>query len=293
MESGKAMSSRLSQLLSKHFRRVAFQGELGAFSHLAIRQLLGGKTVAVPLPQFEQVFAALAQGKVDGAMIPVENTLHGSVLENYDHLIRFQLPIVAETTVRVVHNLIAAPKVPFRQISRVYSHPVALNQCLQFFADHPKLEKVAWYDTAGSIKMIAEEKPAGTAGIASALAAQTYGCRILRSAIQDEPQNYTRFFLLARRSLPIRTAPRGFKTSLVLTMPNVPGALWRALAALALRNISLSKLETRPWKGRRWEYRYYVDFLGDIRTPTVENALSHLREATDSLQILGCYPRGD
>lgn len=274
--------------------RIAFQGELGAFSHMAIRQLLGADARAVPCPTFEAMFQALAGGRVDGAMVPIENTLHGSVHENYDHLLRFDLPIVGEASVRIVHNLIALPGVKARDIRRVYSHPVALNQCLQFFRDRPELEKVTYYDTAGSVKMLAEEKPEGAAAIASSLAAELYGCRILKRSIEDDKENYTRFFLLRRKAPGKRTASdRGYKTSLVFTVRNVPGALFRALSALALRDIDLNKIESRPFKGRRWEYLFYVDFLGHTDEPAVRNALSHLRELADMLKVLGCYPRGD
>ncbi|MFN7918793.1 MAG: prephenate dehydratase [Bryobacteraceae bacterium] len=277
----------------RRIRRVAFQGELGAFSHLAILKLVGSKAKPVPCQRFEQLFTAVIEGKADAAMLPVENTLHGSVHENYDLLLQYRLPIVAETNVRIVHNLIANPGVKFRDIRKVYSHPVALNQCLEFFKRNPQAEKAAWYDTAGSIKMLAEEKPEGAAGIASSLAAATYGCEILKAGIEDDRQNYTRFFLLAKKPIPFRSPPHGYKTSLAVTMPNVPGSLFRVLAALALRDISLCKLETRPWKGRRWEYLFYIDFLGDVREERVANALRHLGEVTDSLVVLGCYPRGD
>jgi prephenate dehydratase len=275
--------------------RIAFQGELGAFSQMAIRQLAGAAAEAVPCPTFEAMFKALAEGRVQGAMVPIENTLHGSVHENYDHLLRFDLPIVGETSVRIVHNLIVPPGVKASAIRRVYSHPVALNQCLNFFKDHPELEKVTYYDTAGSVKMLAEQKPQDAAAIASVLAAAMYGCRIVKRSIEDDKLNFTRFFLLRKKAAPVPAKPpkRGYKTSLVFTTRNVPGALFRALSALALRDIDMNKIESRPFKGRRWEYLFYVDFLGHTSEPAVRNALSHLGEVADMLKVLGCYPRGD
>jgi prephenate dehydratase len=275
--------------------RIGFQGELGAFSHMAIRQLLGPRVEAVPFPTFEQIFRSVAEGETTGAMVPIENTLHGSVHENYDHLLRFELPIVAETSVRIVHNLIAVPGVKFSDLRRVYSHPVALNQCLEFFRQHSRLEKTPYYDTAGSVKMIAAERPAGAAAIASTLAAELYGCRILRKSIEDDRENHTRFFLL-RKTAPKRPPPkprRGWKTSLVFSTRNVPGALFRSLSAFALRDLSLTKIESRPFKGRRWEYLFYVDFLGHASDPAAKNALSHLGELADFLRVFGSYPRGD
>jgi prephenate dehydratase len=276
--------------------RVAFQGEPGAFSHLAIRQLLGERAAALPCQQFEQVFRAVAEGTADAAMAPIENSLHGSVHENYDHLLRFQLPIVAETSVRIVHNLIAIPGVTFRKIRKVYSHPVALNQCLDFFKSNPQIEKIPFYDTAGSVKMLAEQQPRDSAAIASALAAEIYRCRILRRSIEDDRQNFTRFFLLRPPKKVSVAAPQPgiqYKTSLVFTTRDVPGSLFRALSVFALRDISLAKIESRPWRGRPWEYLFYVDLIGHTAEQRVQNALNHLGELADFLRVLGCYPRGD
>jgi prephenate dehydratase len=275
--------------------RIAFQGELGAFSHLAVRHMVGRGADAVPCPTFEQVFRRLSDGEVDGAVVPIENTLHGSVHENYDHLLRFGLPIAAETSTRIVHNLVALPGVRFRQVTRVYSHPVALSQCLDFFDRHRRLEQVPFYDTAGSVKMLVEQRPEGSAAIASALAAEIYGCRILARSIEDDRENFTRFFLLRRKApeQPSSRPRRGWKTSLVFATTNVPGALFRALSAFSLRDLDLTKIESRPFKGRRWEYLFYLDFLGHVDDQPVRNALGHLDELSEFVRVLGCYPRGD
>src|SRR5215212_7165617 len=161
-------------------QKVSFQGEKGAFSQVAVHQLLGTAVEVVPCQRFEEVFQALARRKVDAAVIPIENTLHGSVHENYDHLMNFELPIHGETNVRVSHSLITIPGVPFRQVRRVFSHPVALNQCVKFFHDNPQLERVPFYDTAGSVKMLMEERPPASAAIASSMAAELYGAKILK-----------------------------------------------------------------------------------------------------------------
>jgi prephenate dehydratase len=276
--------------------KVAFQGAVGAFTHIAIRQLLGPGVEAVPCQQFEQVFRRLDSHEVDAALVPIENTLHGSVHENYDLLLHFKFQIVAETSVRIVHNLIALPGVRFREINKAYSHPVALNQCLDFFAAQPQIEKVPNWDTAGSVQMLTEERPPGAAAIASALAAELYGCHILRRSIEDDRRNFTRFFLLRHprhTKVPPPPADRGYKTSLVFTTRNVPGALFRALSAFALRDLSLSKIESRPLRGKPWEYLFYLDFFGHTDEPRVKNALDHLGELADYLFVLGCYPRGD
>jgi prephenate dehydratase len=273
--------------------RVAFQGEFGAFSQQAIRQLLGPHAEPVPRQRFDQVFGALRAGEVDAAALPFENTLAGSVHENYDLLLKFDFEITAETSVRIVHHLIAPPSVKFDEIRDVYSHPVALNQCLDFFGKHKRIERRPFYDTAGSVKMVMADRPPGAAAIASELAAKIYGGRILKREIEDDQQNFTRFFLLeprgARPRQPRGTARRPWKTSLVFSIRNVPGALFRALSALALRDLDLVKIESRPLRGKPWEYLFYLDLLGHRDEPNVRNALSHLTEVADFLRILGSY----
>ena len=275
---------------------IAFQGELGAFSQEAARQLCGPLVEVLPCPRFEDIFRHVKDGTAAGAVVPIENTLAGSVHENYDHLVNFELPIVAETSVRIVHNLIAVKGVKFSQIKRVFSHPVALNQCLDFFAANRQIE-IPHYDTAGSVKTITEEGLMDAGAIASSVAAEIYGAHILRRSIESDRQNFTRFFLLrtpeyARRH-PLRaSAHTQWKTSLVFSTRNIPGALFRALSAFALRDLNLMKIESRPLRGKPWEYLFYLDFLGRVDSPVAVNALNHLREIADFLRILGCYPKG-
>jgi prephenate dehydratase len=276
---------------------IAFQGARGAFSEEAARKLVGPDAAVLPCERFEDIFRSLKEGRTAGAIVPIENTLAGSVHENYDHLQAFELPIVAETGVRIVHNLMARPGVPFSKIRRVYSHPVALNQCLDFFAQNPQIERIPFYDTAGSAKMIMEDRLDDAGAIASAIAAEIYGARILRRSIESDRQNFTRFFLLRRPEYAKRhpvTAPKGipWKTSLVFTTRNIPGALFRALSAFALRDLNLTKIESRPLRGKPWEYLFYVDFLERVDSPNAQNALNHLRELADFLRVLGCYPKG-
>lgn len=280
----------------KKTQRVAFQGERGAFSHEAVRRLLARRVEVLPCQRFEEVFLRLKDRTVGAAVIPIENTLAGSVHENYDHLLHFDFRIVAEANVRINHHLIALPGVRFRGLRRVYSHPVALNQCLDFFVRHPHLEKVPFYDTAGAVKMILEQRLADAAAIASAVAAEIYGARILRRSLEDDRRNFTRFFLLRRpEDTPPLPRPAGrdkeWKTSLVFSTRNVPGALFRALSAFALRDVNLTKIESRPLRGKPWEYLFYLDLLGRLDDPTVKNALGHLGELADFLRVLGCYPR--
>ncbi|MEX2263130.1 MAG: prephenate dehydratase [Bryobacteraceae bacterium] len=282
--------------MSRQPEVAAFQGERGAFSEDAARKLLGDRLQFLPCPRFEDVFRSLAEGRATAAVVPIENTLHGSVHENYDHLLHHDLPIMGETSVRIVHNLIAPPGLPFTKVRKVYSHPVALNQCLKFFADHPEVEKAPFYDTAGSVKMVMEERPEGAAAIASAVAAKIYGGRILKRSIEDDRANFTRFFLLRRapgkEASPNARSRTRWKTSLVFSTRNTPGTLFRAMSAFALRDLNLCKIESRPLRGKPWEYLFYVDFLGHTEEANVQNALHHLREVADFLRVLGCYPQG-
>ena len=263
---------------------------------MAARQLLGDEVNVFPCQRFTDVFESLESGKVQAAVIPIENSLHGSVHENYDHLLHHDLPIVGETYVRIVHNLIAPPGVSFRKVRKVFSHPVALNQCLSFFEKYPQLEKEPFYDTAGSVKMLMEKNLPDSAGIASAAAAERYGGVILRKSIEDDRQNFTRFFLLKKKPARVNhasgRASTKWKTSLVFTTRNIPGALFRSLSAFALRDLNLMKIESRPLRGKPWEYLFYLDFLGHVDDPVSRNAMGHLQELADFLRILGCYPAG-
>lgn len=284
--------------MKKPALRAAFQGEPGAFSQEALEKLLGKNAEAIPCQRFEDVFLMLKEKRVSCAVIPIENTLAGSVHENYDHLLHFDFQICGETNVRINHNLIAAPGVRFRDLRQVYSHPVALNQCLKFFAGHPAIERVPFYDTAGSVKMIVQEQRSDAAAIASSVAAEIYGAHILRRSLEDDRRNFTRFFLLSRpgdagRWLAAAGRGREWKTSLVFSTRNIPGALFRAMSAFSLRDINLTKIESRPLRGKPWEYLFYLDLLGRVDDPKVRNALGHLGELADFLRVLGCYPKGD
>jgi prephenate dehydratase len=276
---------------------IAFQGERGAFSEEAARRLLGPDVKVLACTRFEDLFRNVKEGRAIGAVVPIENTLAGSVHENYDHLLNYDLPIVAETSVRIVHNLMAMPGVKFSRIRRVFSHPVALNQCLDFFARNPQIERIPYYDTAGSVKMVMEQGLTDAGAIASSVAAEIYGAHILRRSIESDRQNFTRFFLLRTPAFAKKHPPQAendgvWKTSLVFSTRNVPGALFRALSAFALRDLNLMKIESRPLRGKPWEYLFYLDFLGQADDPVAKNALANLAEIADFLRVLGCYPKG-
>jgi prephenate dehydratase len=266
---------------------VAFQGERGAFSEEAALALLGPEVRFRCCRSFEDVFRLTEQGEVEFCVIPIENSLAGSIYKNYDLLSRHHLKIVREINLLIQHNLIANPGVTFDEIRAVLSHPVALDQCERFFARFPHLEKHSAYDTSGSVKQILEEGLRDCAAIAGRRAAELFGGSILMSGIEDNEENFTRFFLLARA---LSVLPEANKTSVVFSFKNAPGALFKCLSVFALRDVDLTKIESRPIPGRPWEYMFYIDFLGNLEESRVRNALSHLEEITEFIEILGCYP---
>jgi prephenate dehydratase len=268
--------------------RVGFQGELGAFHEQAAGKLVRQPFEPVPLPTFPALFRALAGRKLDYAVAAIENTLAGSLHENYDLLLKYRLPIIAETTVRIAHYLIAPQGVSLRSIRKVYSMPIAHRQCLRFLDRHPSWEVVPFYDTAGSVRMLMEKNVRDGAAIASKVAAERYGAKILASDIGDEKENYTRFFLLSRTAVK-HPASEATKTSIVFATRNLPGALFRCLSVFALRDISLTKIESRPLRERPFEYLFYLDFLGNPASAATRNALKNLEETTEFVRVLGSY----
>lgn len=272
--------------------RVAFQGEPGAFSTDAARKLLGDEIQLVPCETFEQMFAAVELKDAEYCLAPLENSLFGSVYQNYDLLLKHDFQIVGETTLRIVHNLIVAPETNLEDVRLVYSHPVALGQCRNFLHANPTMKPVVAYDTAGSVKLIMESREVGAAAIASASAADVYGAKVVVSGIEDDPQNFTRFSLLARADDAISHPPpeiEGAKTSIVIALENKTGSLYRAMAVFALRDLDLTKIESRPLIGRPWEYSFYLDFIGHTAEKRVQNALAHLAEFAANVKVLGCY----
>jgi prephenate dehydratase len=264
---------------------VAIQGEAGSFSHAAALAALGADVQLVPCTTFEDLFRAVESRAAARGVVPIENSLAGSVHQNYDLLGAHALHVVAETQVRVRHCLIARPGTPLGAVRRVASHPVALAQCRSFFAAHPEITPVPAYDTAGSVRDLMANGVAADAAIASALAAELYGAVILQEHLEDHAENYTRFLVVGREPAPPEHAR---KTSLVFTLPNVPGSLYRALGAFASRGLDLTKIESRPIAGRPWEYAFYLDVLGDPRG-AVALALDEIRGFARELRVLGAY----
>lgn len=237
--------------------KIAIQGEPGSFSHEAAMKLVAG-AVIVPFSLSADAFSALSLGNVDAAVVPIENSLAGSVSEHFDLLLTHDVKVERETLLRIRHNLIAISGTQIAQIDRVFSHPVALAQCRRFLADHPKMEAFAFYDTAGSVKQLVELRDRHAAAIASEAAAHYYGAQILMEGIEDNPENFTRFFLV-RRTRDAVPDPGANKISLAFSVENRPGTLVAALSELSSSGTNLTKIESRPVHGKPWEYIFYVD----------------------------------
>ncbi|MSO30900.1 MAG: prephenate dehydratase [Acidobacteria bacterium] len=265
--------------------RMAYQGEPGAFSEAASRRVNADADL-VPCKSFEDVFAAVGSGAVAFGVLPIENSIGGSIHRNFDLLLEHDLPIVGEVEVPVVHHLLALPGSTMDRITRVYSHPQALAQCDRFLRTLAGVEITATYDTAGSAKMIADGQLRDAAAIASARAGELFGLAPLRSSIQDFEGNVTRFLVIGRQ--PMAGVPN--KTTLVFSLANEPGALFKALAVFALRGLDLTKLESRPIPGRRWEYWFYADVAAARDDRVCARALAHLAEFAPMVRVLGSYP---
>jgi prephenate dehydratase len=265
--------------------KVAIQGELGSFSHEAAAKMLAS-AIFVPCARSAEVFDRVEDGSATLAVLPIENSLAGSVAEHFDLLLTRDVSVHSEFHLRVRHNLIAPPGVSLQNVRRVFSHPVALDQCRDFFRSRPGVQAVPFYDTAGSVRHVVSEGWKDAAAIAGRQAARLYGGQVLLEGIEDDQQNYTRFLLISKSAKSGRGAN---KTSIAFALKNEAGALFKALSVFALRDISLSKIESRPMRGHPWEYVFFVDILrGDDEA--ARNALRHLAEIAEFVKVLGIYP---
>jgi prephenate dehydratase len=269
--------------------RVAFQGEPGAFSEAAAVQLLGESIHTVPRPTFDATFRAIAEGVADALLLPLENTLAGSVVRVYDLLLESPLEICGETILPIEHHLIACPGSTLDRLRSVASHPMALAQCERFFESHPHLKRVPAEDTAGSVREMMAHKDNSCAAIAGRRAAQHYGAVILRESIQDNAENFTRFVLLLPPDQAMQFCqPGAAKVSLAMRLAHKPGALLASLEPFARHGVNLLKIESRPIHGKPFEYQFYLD-VEAVRQDALEQALKEARRATSELRVLGRF----
>ncbi|MCD6452795.1 MAG: prephenate dehydratase [Dehalococcoidales bacterium] len=266
---------------------VAFQGEAGAYSEQAAQQFFGVSVTTKPYETLDEVFKAVEQDKTQFGIIPVENSLEGSISRSYDLLLESQLKVCGEIELRITHCLIANAGARLDLIKRIYSHPQALGQC-KTFLKHLNCELIPTYDTAGSVRMIKEQGIIDGAAIASAEAATIYGMKTLTCEIEDNPNNFTRFFILSEKDSP----PSGNdKTSIVFSVKHKPTALYNFLTEFITRGINLTKIESRPTRQRPWEYNFYMDFEGHREDKISQEVLEALEERSLFLKILGSYPK--
>lgn len=280
------------ELLNMRHHTVAFQGEHGAFSEEAARRYFQNRITPVPVKTFEDVFRLVDRGRARHGIIPIENSLFGSIHQNYDLLLKYHLSITGEIKLRVVHALLVNQGVSLPQVKFIYSHPQALGQCARFLSGLRRVEVVAGYDTAGAARNIKEEGRRDAAAIASLEAARVYGLKILKKGIESDHRNFTRFLLLSKKKGDAPSRLGRIKTSVVFSMKNIPGSLHNALGVFAMRGINLHKIESRPLAGRPWEYLFYLDFQGSGTGEACRNAINHLKEITSYLKILGSYREG-
>jgi prephenate dehydratase len=257
---------------------------------LAAILAFGQEAEQSPLPTFPSLLAAVEEGRAEFAVLPIENSLTGSIHENYDLLLAHDLTIVGQITVPIVHHLLALPGTELADLRRVSSHPQALSQCRRFLAAHSQWEVVPVYDTAGAAKLLRSSRIKEDGAIGSSQAAQDYGLAILASGIQDRADNQTRFLILGRKPLSKFGGSSRRRTSFVFSLAHLPGSLFRALAAFALREIDLLKIESRPIPERPWQYRFYLDVRGGMDEERLHSALVHLGEVAQDLRCLGSYP---
>jgi prephenate dehydratase len=271
--------------------KIAIQGEMGSNSHMAAVEMLGNQNglEIISCTVSAQVLGKVVSGEVDGAVLPIENSLHGSVAEHYDLLLELPVRIERESLLRIRHNVIAMPGVKLQDLRKVMSHPVALSQCRRYLADHPELEVVPFYDTAGSVKHLMSESLRDVAGIAPELAAKVYGGRVLVAGIEDHAENYTRFHLLRREDAGVvENDGSANKMSVAFAIEHRPGTLVAALQRLANAGVNLTKIESRPVPGSPWEYVFYVDVKFDS-AGQADAAMAALGEHCQMVKVLGRY----
>jgi prephenate dehydratase len=272
--------------------KIAFAGERGSFAELAAAQYFGPRHTLVNVPEFENVFSAVSKGRVQHGIIPIENSLAGSIHQNYDQLLESDLSITGEIFLRVAHYLIANHGVKPHNIKRVFSHPQGLAQCKNHLRKFPSAERIPVSNTAFAVKKIRDEHLLDAAAVASLQAAIDYDMHVLDKNIEDNKENITRFLILSKKAKIKFASPKSLKTSVVFSLKNMPGALFRGLSVFALRDIDLLKIESRPVHGKPFEYLFYLDFEGGSTQESQSNALNHLKEITVFMRMLGSYERG-
>ena len=269
--------------------KVSIQGARGSFHDIVAREKFPGDTEIIEGNTFHQVFEDVKKGLVDYGVVAIENSIYGSLLENYDLFLKYDAKIVGESYLRIRMDLIALPGVKLEDVTQVYSHSLAMAQCEEFFEKHPKMLRIETDDTAGSCRMIKEKGLMNAAAISSSLSAELYDLRVLARDIGKDKNNYTRFLIISNKE---KYPEKADKTSIVIRAKNTPGSLYQCMKCFADEGINLSKLESRPVMGRTWEYSFYMDFETGINSPEAQKAMENLKKSTSMIKILGSYEKG-
>jgi len=267
-------------------QRAVFAGEMQAFAHKAATQFFGSEVQIEPVGSFRAVFEQVKAGSADFGVVPLENSLTGSIHENYDLLLEFDVRIVGEITLRIMLNLVGHPETQLEEIRRVISHPQTFEQCREFLQQHPQWELVAARDTSTAVRLVKEAGDRSQVAIAAREAAAMHGLAVLKEGIETNPRNYTRFVVISTR--PPANGPRK-KSSLIYSTNNEPGALYQTLKIFAENQVNLVKLESRPIHGKPWNYMFYVDLEADVESPELEKVMAEISKKTEFLKILGSY----
>ncbi|MCX6149039.1 MAG: prephenate dehydratase [Ignavibacteriales bacterium] len=274
-------------------KTIAYQGETGAYSELAAKKFFGDKIYLSPSLTFEIVFNKVKNGEADFGVVPVENSLYGSVFETYDLLLQHTFKIVGELNLQINHFLMSHKKYKVNQLKKIYSHPQALGQCSNFLRSLKTTEIFPVYDTAGAAKIISIQKEDFAAAVASKFAAEEYRLKIIKGHIQNNKENFTRFLVIAKKKITSGKGGEDFKTSICFELKSIPGALFRALSVFALRDINLAKIESRPIPHKAFQYMFYIDLIGSLSDRKVKLAVNHLKEISKSVKIFGSYDVGE
>lgn len=272
---------------------VSIQGNLGSYSHIAASHIFGREVKVIERDNFTDVFEDLREDRVKYIVVPIENSTHGSVYQNYDNLSKYEFNIVGELYLKINFHLIAHPNVDIKEIGTIYTHPVGMNQIKGFLREYPNIKPVEFSDTAGSVKMIQEENLTHSAAAASKFAAEVYGMQVLKENIQENSKNYTRFFVLSKSEVDIKTNGDERKTTIQFQLGEEAGSLYKSLRCFADRDIALSKIESRPIIDTDWEYRFYVDVEASVDEEKLQNAFNELTNYVKDMKILGSYFKGE
>lgn len=275
--------------------KISIQGNLGSYSHIAAKSVFGNSIELIERSEFTQVFDDLKEGRADYIVVPIENSTHGSVYQNYDNITNYNFPVIGEVYLKINFHLIAHPGVKLEDIKTLYTHPVAMNQIREFLRENPNIKPIEFEDTAGSVKMIKEKGLKDAAAAAGKLAAEIYEMKVIKEDIHENGKNYTRFFVLSKNNVKPEELKKLLdnKTTIQFQLGEEPGSLYKALRCFADRDIALTKIESRPVMNTDWEYRFYVDAMAGIQDEKLKNSLFEFKSYVKDFKILGSYQKGN